>query len=115
MPSGVATNFTVALSASVALESVTLRASRTAAASGTEAGTCSASDMAVQRRVAETDRRLAVEVEAERFSFRGTLLRSSGSRSKATFPKDVSREETDARSSHSAVVSHDRNHSSYEL
>lgn len=48
VPSGVATNFTVALSASVPLESVAFRASSTAEAS--EAETCSASDMLFQRR-----------------------------------------------------------------
>lgn len=47
VPSGVATNFTVALSASVPLESVPFR---TAAASGAEAGIGSASDMVLQRR-----------------------------------------------------------------
>lgn len=51
VPSGVATNLAVALSASVPLESVAFRASRTAAAaSGAEAWTCSVSDMVLQRR-----------------------------------------------------------------
>lgn len=52
VPSGVATNLAVALSASVPLESVAFRASRiaAAAASGAEAGTGSASDMVLQRR-----------------------------------------------------------------
>lgn len=47
VPSGVATNLAVALSASVPLESVAFRASRTAdaAASEAEAGICSASDI----------------------------------------------------------------------
>lgn len=48
VPSGVATNFTVALSASVPLGSEAFRASRIALASGAEAATCSASDMLVQ-------------------------------------------------------------------
>lgn len=48
VPSGVATNLAVAFSASVPLESVEFRASRTAEASGAEAGTGSASDMVVQ-------------------------------------------------------------------
>ena len=51
VPSGVATNFAVALSASVPLESVAFRASRTAAAAAAaasgaaEAGACSVSAM----------------------------------------------------------------------
>ncbi|KAG7234407.1 hypothetical protein INR49_004755 [Caranx melampygus] len=53
VPSGVATNLAVALSASVPLDSVAFRASRTAAASGAETETCSASDMVLQRRTSE--------------------------------------------------------------
>lgn len=50
VPSVVATNFAVALSASVPLEPVAFRASRFGAASAAEAGICSASDMVAQRR-----------------------------------------------------------------
>lgn len=49
VPCGVATNFAVAFSASVPLESVALKASRTAAASEAAAGICSASDMALHK------------------------------------------------------------------
>lgn len=55
VPSGVATNLAVALSASVPLESVALMASSTAAAaSGAEAGICSASDMVLRVRLQGT-------------------------------------------------------------
>lgn len=113
VPSGVATNFTVALSASVPLESVAFRASRTAEAS--EAGTCSASDMLVQRpgfgedqlleRCAETDGRVEVEAEAVWFSFRGRCRRCCRGPVKATFPKDAIREANTAKSAHPAAVS----------
>lgn len=117
VPSGVATNLAVALSASVPLESVAFRASRTAAAaaaSGAEAGTGSASDMVLYSggfkgtagAAAETDRRIEVEGNSGVFVIHlpPRCCRTLG---KATFPKAARREECRRRRSHSAVVSED--------
>ena len=120
VPSGVATNLAVALSASVPLESVAFRASRitAAAASGAEAGACSASDMVVQRR-ASGDRGQCWSGD------RGWQTGRDGgwsrvfvihpprgcwSRIKATFPKAANTEEAAATRSHSAHVSGNRSH-----
>lgn len=113
VPSGVATNLAVALSASVPLESVAFRASRitAAAASGAEAGACSTSDMVVQRR-ASGDRGQCWSGDRGWQTGRdGGWIRvfvihpprGCSSRIKATFPKAASTEGAAATRSHSVV------------
>lgn len=84
VPSGVATNLAVAFSASVPLESVAFRESRTEA-SGAGTGTGSVSDMAVLQGTAGAGKEQTVGLikEAVRFSFIDqVLLRgSAGTRS----------------------------------